>query len=51
MSSILDRKGRKITLKVGLLGMPIMGVLGVVLGYPFYKDDISIVQQEILQLL
>ncbi|OLS28815.1 MAG: hypothetical protein HeimC2_04160 [Candidatus Heimdallarchaeota archaeon LC_2] len=37
-----DRKGRKVTLKVGLLGMPIMGVLGVVLGYPFYKDDISI---------
>lgn len=37
-----DRKGRKTTLKVGLFGMPIMGILGVVIGYPFYKDDISI---------
>ncbi len=37
-----DRKGRKTTLKVGLLGLPIMGILGVAIGYPFYKDDISI---------
>ncbi|MFV2015152.1 MAG: MFS transporter, partial [Candidatus Heimdallarchaeota archaeon] len=37
-----DRKGRKTTLKVGLLGLPIVGLLGAAIGYPFYKDDISI---------
>ncbi|MHA2099422.1 MAG: MFS transporter, partial [Candidatus Kariarchaeaceae archaeon] len=39
---LADRKGRKITLKIGLIGMPIVGLLGAVIGYPFYKDDISI---------
>ncbi|MCE7733441.1 MAG: MFS transporter [Candidatus Heimdallarchaeota archaeon] len=37
-----DRKGRKTTLKVGLYGLPIAGLLGAGIGYPFYKDDISI---------
>lgn len=37
-----DKKGRKTTLKVGLFGLPIMGLLGAGIGYPFYKDDISI---------
>lgn len=37
-----DRKGRKKTLLIGLFGMPIAGVVGLVVGYPFYKDDVSI---------
>ena len=37
-----DRKGRKITLMVGLFGLPIAGILGLAAGFPFYKDDISI---------
>ncbi len=37
-----DRRGKKTTLKVGLFGLPIAGILGLVLGYPFFKDDISI---------
>lgn len=37
-----DKKGRKATLKVGLYGLPIAGLLGIAIGYPFYKDDISI---------
>ncbi|MHA2091667.1 MAG: MFS transporter [Candidatus Kariarchaeaceae archaeon] len=37
-----DRKGRKLTLLVGLIGLPFSGVLGLLAGYPFYKDDLSI---------
>ena len=37
-----DRKGRKTTLKIGLIGLPIFGLLGAAIGFPYYKDDISI---------
>lgn len=37
-----DRKGKKKTLKMGLFGLPIAGVLGLAVGYPFFKDDISL---------
>lgn len=37
-----DRKGKKKTLKLGLYGLPIAGVLGLAMGYPFFKDDISL---------
>ncbi len=37
-----DRKGKKLTLLIGLIGLPVMGILGLKIGYPFYKDDISL---------
>ncbi|MDH5404323.1 MAG: MFS transporter [Candidatus Heimdallarchaeota archaeon] len=37
-----DRNGNVKTLKLGLLGMPIFGILGLLIGYPYFHDDISI---------
>ncbi|MCY3412333.1 MAG: MFS transporter [Candidatus Heimdallarchaeota archaeon] len=37
-----DRHGKKKTLLIGLFGLPIAGILGLAIGYPFFKDDISI---------
>ena len=37
-----DRKGRKKTLLVGLIGLPLAGVLGLAIGFPFYRSDLSI---------
>lgn len=39
---VADRKGKKFTLKVGLYGLPVAGVLGLLIGYPFFKDDLSL---------
>ncbi|MHA2251564.1 MAG: MFS transporter, partial [Candidatus Kariarchaeaceae archaeon] len=43
-----DRKGRKQTLMVGLFGLPIAGILGMAIGFPFYHDDISISNMALL---
>ncbi len=37
-----DRNGKKKTLIIGLFGLPIAGILGLGIGFPFYRNDLSI---------